>query len=235
MKKMFQLEMKRCNLRPYTIACIIITISMIGLLYLFVFVPLLDPTDTDAEIFTSYHSLIKLHSVICMAIFAIFSAVMHSKITIEEYRGKQSILLFLYPVRRTKILDIKLFFVFGYTVVTMILSSFFVYLIFFVTESFFHICPDTLSVAFVGNCIATVIYNSIIAGMFGIISLWIGFYKKSVPTTIVASCIIVSLSSQILANPLGTSVLTLFFVMISIFLSAIAVRNLHYQVNKMEA
>lgn len=234
MKKLLQLELKRSNLRPYISAVVIITICMAGMLYLFAFVPLLDPTDTDVEMFTSYNSLIKLHSVICMAVFAVLSAVMHAKTTIEEYGGKQSIMLFLYPIKRSKLLDAKLNFVFIYTVIATLLSSIVIYIVFFLTESIFPICPDTLSIHLLINCTVNLICNSFIAGLFGVISLWIGFYKKSVSTTIVASCIIVSLCSQILTGAFTTNIVSIVFLAISIFLAVLAVRNLHSQVDRME-
>lgn len=91
-----------------------------------------------------------------------------------------------------------------------------------------------LSIQLLINCTVNLICNSVIAGLFGVISLWIGFYKKSVSTTIVASCIIVSLCSQILTGTFTTNIVSIVFLAISIFLAVLAVRSLHSQVDRME-
>lgn len=234
MKKLISLELKRNSLKPYNIAVTIIMIVMLFFLYLLAAIPMIEQTESDMEMFLSYSSLIGMSNVVSMAIFSIMSAVLASKLIVEEYSGKKTILLFSYPVERKKILDAKLYMVFLYTVGSMFISCSIILVIFFITENLFPLCPDMLNVKVILNSFFSLLCYSCIAGLLGIISLWFGFKKKSIAVTIIASCIIASIISQFLA--------TLFIfdygvigVLIVIFLIVMFVLvNLHHQVRKME-
>lgn len=69
MKKLIKLELKKNNIRTYVIASFIITITMLGFLYLFAYVPMLESNDTDMAIFSGYNNLIPLFGVLNMAAF----------------------------------------------------------------------------------------------------------------------------------------------------------------------
>ncbi|MDD6057383.1 MAG: hypothetical protein PUB98_03840 [Clostridiales bacterium] len=154
--------------------------------------------------------------------------------TIYGFLHKPELLILDEPVERKKILDAKLFMVFLYTVGSMFISGSIILVVFFITENVFPLCPDMLNVKVILNGFFSLLCYSCIAGLLGMISLWFGFKKKSIAATIIASCIIASIVSQILT--------TLFIfdygvigVLIVIFVVAIFVlANLHHQVRKME-
>ncbi|NLZ46857.1 MAG: ABC transporter permease [Clostridiales bacterium] len=234
MKKLISLELKRNSLKPYYIAVGIIMISMLGFLYLIAAMPKIDPSEADLEIFSSYGSIIMINNIIGSAIFSILSAVMASKFIIEEYSGKKAILLFSYPISRTKILDAKILMIFSYTVLSMLVSGGIILLIFFTTESLFPLCSGTLTFGVILNSFISLFFYALIAGLLGVISLWFGFVKKSVAVTIVSSCIISSIISQISAMSLTFNYFTI-IVLIIAFIAVIPILgNLHKQVKKME-
>jgi len=203
MNKLISLELKWNSLRSYHIGVFISGVLMLGLLYLLAAVPELDPSETDLEMFMSYRSLVGLANIMLMVIFTILSAVMSAKFVIEEYDGKRAILLFSYPVSRQKVLSAKMCMVFLYTVIAMCLCGTVISGIFFGTESVFHICPDTLSLDTILYCGFSLVCYSLLAGVWGMVALWIGFSKRSVTVTIVAAAIISVVICQIMAMTLN--------------------------------
>ena len=117
MKTLIRLELKKNKLNTYIIAGTIITIIMLGFLFLFAYAPLIEPNDKDMAIFSGYNNLIPLFGVFSMAVFCVMSSVMYSKFIIEDYSGKRPILLFSYPVSRKKIILSKLGVVSGLSVI----------------------------------------------------------------------------------------------------------------------
>jgi hypothetical protein len=77
-----------------------------------------------------------------------------------------------------------------------------------------------------------------VAGFVGIISLWFGFLRKSVPATIVSSCIAVSVLCQLIAQTMTVSTME-YPAMIGIFTVILVItillhRNLCNRVERME-
>ena len=192
MNKLTRLELKRNSLKPYHIAVSIITVVTLSFLYLLAAIPRMDAADTDAEMFMSYDFIVGLDNIVSMAVFSIMSAAMASKFIVEEYAGKRAIMLFSYPIDRKKLIDTKIITVFSYTVISMLLCNGISLTIFFVTESLFPLCPDTIDIGLILNCISSMLCYSLSAGLLGIISLWFGFRKKSTIVTIISACIVVS-------------------------------------------
>lgn len=204
MNKLISLELKRNRLRSYHTSVFISGVLMLGLLYLLAAIPKLDPSETDLEMFLSYHSLVGLTNIMLMVIFIILSAVMSAKFIIEEYAGKKAILLFSYPVSRQKVLSAKMCMVFFYTVTAMCVCGIVIFGIFFATESVFQICSDTLNLNTILYCGFSLVCYSLLAGVWGIVALWIGFGKQSITVTIVAAVIISIVMCQIMAMTLNS-------------------------------
>lgn len=238
MNNLIKLELRRNHLKAYHTAAAIILIVILGFLYLIAAIPRFDPTETDLEMFQSYPSLINLELIISMSLFSILSAVMASRFIVEEYSGKKALLLFSYPIPRQKILDAKLGTVFAYTVITMFLGCGGILIVFLFTESLFPLCPDTISIPFILGCIVSLVYYSLLSGLLGILSLWFGFRRKSIATVIVASCILVTLTSQVLAIPLSSPALAFVLkagiLVAALVLTLLALKSLHQQVLKLE-
>lgn len=234
MIRLITLEIKRCRLTTYHRAASIGGITMLGFLYFMAAIPWIDPTDTDIELFASYDFLFNLEHLLSMAIFSIMGAVMGARFVVEEYAGERAVLLFSYPIRREMILGAKLCLVFFYTLFAMLVWSAATEIIFFVTESLFPIGSGTFSWDMVLWIFLSLLCHSLIAGAVAIISLWIGFLKKSVSSTIVASVITATLLCQILSAVFAFRQ-ALFILSVVLAAAAIAaVKHLFYQIGKME-
>lgn len=234
MHKLIALELKRNRLRPDHIAALIYGVTMLGFQYLMAAIPYMDPTEPDAELFSTYPFLIGITSLVCMAIFAILSAVMASRFVVEEYSGKRAILLLSYPISRKKVLSAKLMLVFLYAVGAMLLCGSVVQTVFFLTELLFPICSDHLTIEVVLQSLGFLLCCSVLAGLLGVLSLWCGFRKKSVPVTIVASVILATLVCQIISAAIKYFPILWIVMGIAAIFSMIAVLDLFRQVEGME-
>jgi ABC-type transport system involved in multi-copper enzyme maturation permease subunit len=229
-----KLEIQKNNMRTYIHASIVITITMIGLIYLFAYAPHLDPNDADLFIFAGYDNVIQLYGVVNMAVFCVLSCVIYSRFIIEAYKGKQLILLFSYPVNRRKILFSKIFIVSLFVSFSMIICNVIVFGIFILTESFVPIIADVFSVALILDALKTTLIMVISAASLSVIATGIGFYTKSVPSTIISGVILASLFCNIAFNALGNEVLLLIFMMIALMASAVMTILLMNKVNRLE-
>lgn len=234
MNKLISLELRRNSLRPYHVATLISAVSLLMLLYLFALIPKLDQAETGVDLFTSYHSLIELINIIGVAVFSMLSSVMSAKFIIEEYMGKRAILLFSYPIARRSILFSKIAMVFFYTTAAMFLCSIIVCGTFFTTEAMVPLCEDELCVRTIIYSLFSLLCHSLLAGILGVISLWIGFEKRSVTVTIVASVIIAIVFCQLMAVTMTSLVSLAFFLVGSGIIAVIAVKNLAWKVENME-
>lgn len=236
MNKLISLELKRNGLRSYHGTVVISTIVMLGLLYLMVLIPKIDPAEAHMAVFLDYNSLISMTDVICMAIFMILSAVMYARFVVEEYVGKKAILLFSYPVKRQSILKAKVGMVFSYTVLAMMLCGIVIFGIFFLTETIFHMCNDSLNIQTVLRCLFSLLCHSLLAGTWGIVALWFGFRRQSVQTTIVAAVIIAIVICQFASLSIGGGSLisTIIFLVIGIAAMIFAGADIQKKVQNME-
>lgn len=233
MNKLIKLELKRNSLKSYYLAALITMITMLGLLYFFAAIPLIDSSEADT-LFQSYRSLIGLNNIIGMAIFSIMSAVMASKFIVEDYTEKKAILIFSYPVDRNKILNAKIIMVFAFTVIAMLICSSVVMAIFFTTETLFPLCADTLNISVVISSLLSTLGFVLMSGLLGIISLWFGFLKKSVAVTIVAACIIASIACQIMALTISIRFFIIVILIVALLVTMFVKSDLQKQIRKLE-
>lgn len=203
MNRLIRLELKRNGLRSYHVAVMISTVIMLGLIYLMVLIPKIDPAEADMAVFMNYNTLVSMVDVISMAVFMILSAVMYARFVVEEYTGKRAILLFSYPLKRQSILRAKMGMVFFYTVSAMVLCGIVVFGIFFLTESVMHLCSDSLGIHTILRSVLSLLCHALLAGVWGIVALWFGFRKQSVQTTIVAAVIIATVICQFASLSIG--------------------------------
>lgn len=234
MNRLMALELRRTSLRPYRIAVLLCGVSMLAFQYLMAAIPYLDPAEPDAALFASYSFVNGLTSLVSMAAFTILGTVLASRMIVEEYSGTRAILLLSYPISRKKVLGAKLRLVFFYTVSTMFLSGVAIQLVFYLTEQLFPLCSDPLAAATVLQSLGFLLCASLLAGLLGILSLWIGFRNKSVPVTIVSSVILACLVCQLVSAALTSLPVMGIMLGITAILAVLAAGSLFKQVENME-
>lgn len=199
MVNLMKLELRRNSMISYITATLIITIIMVGFLYLFAVIPFLDETETDIKMFMTYDSIATLGCILGMVCFSIQSSVMYARFIVEEYAGKKAILLFSYPVKRIDILWAKMAVVSLFTILSMIISGVVSFTVFYSTEFFIPLCKDTLTIFTIIKTILVLLVYSLMAGTLATMSLWFGLWKKSTSTTIVSGTIIVTVACNLLS------------------------------------
>ncbi len=197
--KLIKLELRKNNIKPYLLSVLGIFIAVIALGILFCAVPILEPNDPYAQGFSDPNMIITMVSIMSMSAFAILSSVMYAKFVIEEYTGRKNVLLFTYPQKRSSILFAKFALIFVFVFVMMFTVN----------------LTACVSVGFLGNAVALIsqpfaninlmlklsLIFAFVANFIGLISLRIGFYKKSIIVPVVTATILVS--------PFGNAVMLL--------------------------
>ena len=231
---LMKLEMQKNRIRTYIYASIIITITMIGFIYLFAYAPQIEPNDPDMLIFAGYDNLIRLYGVVNMAIFCVFSCVMYTRFIIEAYNGNQLMLLFSYPINQQKILLSKIFIVVLFTSFSIIICNTIVFSIFSITESFIPIMTDAFSITFMLLALKTTIFMMISAASLSVIATGIGFFTKSVPSTIIAGVLLSSIFCNIVFHSLTNDRILFIFMIVALLASTVITFLLMNKVNKLE-
>lgn len=229
MLNLIKLELKKNNIRIYLFSAVIITVVMLGFLYLFAAIPFIEPNSSESVAFSSYSDVMGLTALLNMVAFCVLSAVMYSRFIIGEYTGKQAILLFSYPVSRKKVFLSKIILISMFTLVGLIVSNMIIFVIFAMTESVFSLVKDTLTLELMIQILLKTVSMAVLATGLGIIAMGIGFSRKSVPVTIVSAVILCSLISNV-----GTSIFIVITALIATVVSAVVTSSLITKINHME-
>ena len=234
MNKLISLEVKRNRLRPYHIVVLICGFILLAFHYFMAAIPFIDPTEADIAMFSSYDFLFNLNHLVSMATFGILGAVMGTRFVIEEYSGAKVILLFSYPISRKKMMGAKLCLVFCYPVAAMLLCGIVTGGMFFFSESLFPLCVDHLTWETIGWAFLFLLCHSLLAGAVALLSIWIGFFKKSIPVTIVTAVIAATILCQALSAAFSFRPVLFILLGVAAILTMVAVRSMFYQVENME-
>lgn len=235
LKTLVRLEAQKGNLRPFHLASGIIALCLLGMLYLFASIPHFDPADAQEELFITYEGLGVMNGVLAMAAFAILTAVLGSRMVVEEYRGRRALLLLSWPVPGRRLMGAKLLAVSGYAAGAMLLCGCGVLGIFFLTEGMFPLCADRLDGEAVLKAVCYLAVCTVMAAGLGLLSVWIGFVKKSVPAAVVSSVLLVSAACQLVSAAMVTPTVPAAGAVLTTAAAVMAVRNLLRRAEEMEA
>lgn len=141
-----------------------------------------------AEFFTMLMTLVR-------AAFVILSGVLLAKLVIEEYRSKTILLMFTYPISRKKLMLAKILTVGMFTFLMSLLTAFLLSGLFLLANAFLHFVPGTISFGMLLNHAGVIVLLSVSAAGMGLIPLYFGMKKKSVPAVFISSVLLVSLTN----------------------------------------
>lgn len=142
--------------------------------------------------FIDYNSMFLVIGTLVRAVFIIFAAVLISKIIIDEYKNKTINIMFMYPIKRKKIMISKLLIVVIFSFTSILLSSIFLDCSMCIINSFTHFLKDTLTInLIVSNSINIALYSAAFA-FISLIPVYVGLRRKSVSATIVTGIILTS-------------------------------------------
>lgn len=190
MLKLIRLELKRNNIRGYVVASCISCAVLLMFIYFVSYVAQVESGVHETQ-FQNYANIFRFTGTISLIIFSIMSAVMYSRLIIDEYSGKKAALLFSYPVSRKKTLLAKLLLVFVFTSMSMLICTAIPYIVFSITESVVPIVvQDTMTSEIFIDTLNILVVAIFAVGGIGIAAMRVGFIKKSVPTTMIVAFVL---------------------------------------------
>ena len=188
MLKLIKLEMKKVKMSGYIRSAIIANIVILAIMILMIFAS----KSEGAIEFTSATFTFSMVESLVKATFVVFASVLLARFIIEEYKSNTITVLFMYPINRKKLMAAKLIIIVSFTFIAMILSNVFIDFVLCIVNNFFNFIPDKITAAIVMKNLMTICVNALAAAGMGLIPLYFGMRKKSVPATIISSIIIVS-------------------------------------------
>jgi ABC-type transport system involved in multi-copper enzyme maturation permease subunit len=191
-RKLISLEIKKFKLFSYLKSVLIADVVIMGVLCLIYFAEKRE----GAIAYPSYAIAFEVFGSIIRPIFIIFSAVLISRIIIDEYKSNSITLLFMYPISRKKIMLAKLTIVACFTFLTIILSNLLMGSVFYLADSYLHFVPRGLTVEVLKDGLINFVLGALASTGIALIPLYFGMRKKSVPATIVSAIILVSLTNS---------------------------------------
>ncbi|HDR4872675.1 TPA: ABC transporter permease [Bacillus cereus] len=190
MLRLMKLELKKFKLGWYVKGAVIANITILALM---IFTSIVAQVEGDPEIRDPQMMLLTA-STLVRATFIVFGSVLIAKLIIGEYKNKTIILMFSYPINRRKMMISKLVITATLTFITVIVSNILIVGVFFGIDSYFSILPNPFTVDQLVQEGINLVPLAIATAGISLIPLYFGMRKRSVPTTIVSSIIVVSIA-----------------------------------------
>ncbi|TKH38804.1 hypothetical protein C1I59_05905 [Paenibacillus polymyxa] len=189
MLKLIQLEMKKLHLAGYIRSALIANACILGLLSTIA----LDSQNEGVPEFTQYAQLLDLMDNMVRATFIVFASVLLCRFIVGEFKSKSITILFMYPIHRQKLMIAKLLIVLLFTFLSIVISEIIITAAIHLLNQFVIIVPDKLTLSILAEQSARTLINAVAASFMGLVPLYMGMRRYSVPTTIVTSILIVAL------------------------------------------
>lgn len=139
-------------------------------------------------------------------------------------------LMFMYPINRKKLMISKLLLIGGFIALATAIASVFLTSALCIYNSFTNVINDQLTATMITERLLKIGINSITTAGVGLIPLYFGMRKKSVPTTIVSSVILTTILNS---NNNGFTlwsilIVPVIFTVIGILIAYISIRNIEH-------
>lgn len=187
MAHLIKLELKKFG----TARNIIFTFAAILFSILFITVSLWDSMTDPEQTKDTFESTYLVIGLLMSFIFLVYSSVLTARLVIGEYSQRTITIMFSYPLNRMKLIASKLIIIMVYTAISMaigyICCSGYIVLV----DRFFDMLEGTFLISMLQTWIPMAITTVVVCT---VLSLWpfiIGMIRKSVPTTIVTSLIVI--------------------------------------------
>lgn len=226
MLKLMKLEMKKINVWGYIKGAIIANISIIALITGMIFA---SKAEKNLD-FTNFDFTFSMVDTMVKATFIVFASVLIARFIIEEYKSNTITVLFMYPINRKKLIIAKLLIVILFTFIATVLSNIFIDSILSIINNFYKFTPDKLNSSLVIRNLITININALASTGMGLIPLYFGMRKKSVPATIVSSILMVSIvCSNLGGYSLGNIIaIPIVLSIIGVFIAYLSIRNIEH-------
>ncbi|WP_239617640.1 ABC transporter permease [Cohnella mopanensis] len=221
------LHLVRLELRKVKLGGIVRT-SALTLLGVLGFVLLIG--SDEAEGFKNYEEALTIIEMLVRIAFIIYASVLLSKLVVEEYRNQTMALLFTYPISRKKLLLAKLLIVGAITFAMVVIGTVLVSVGFYLFNEKLHYFAAPLTTDIVKTQAIHLVVNGIASAGMALVPLFFGMLRKSVPTTIVSSILIVALvNASNNGSSLGENIaVPITLGVIGFFVAYLSIRNVEH-------
>ncbi|KIL77488.1 ABC transporter permease [Bacillus badius] len=144
----------------------------------------------NEEMFSNYDDLMLLTNILIRVTFIIFSAVLLSRLVIDEYRSKTMQLLFSYPIERKKIMKAKLAVVFIFCFFSILLATLVLSLLIFFLNPMIHFFDAPVHASDMIATAPSVLISAFMVAGISFIPLFFGMRKKSTSANITSAVLI---------------------------------------------
>ena len=230
MTKLIKLELERINLRPYFISSAIFGIVQLVFTY---FVAYVAQVEQEVQ-FMNYGNMLLFTGVISTFLFGILSVTMYARLIVEEYSGKRLALLFSYPVGRQKTFIAKTLIVLLFVMLSMFLCTMLSIGIFAITEGFCPIVSEVMTSDILITAFCNMLVSLVAVSAIGLLSMRIGFIKKSISTTLISAFILSGIYGNIAISKVGNSAISLIIATVSLLVILAILVTLSCKINHME-
>lgn len=227
---LYRLELMKVRLSTYLWAVVGIFLSLLAFGILFLFIYQIETggrgTSEEAELFANWNGLLSLTTALAFACFSILSAVIAAKVIINEYCGRNAVILLSYPIERNAILRVKCLIVCGITTISALISNILVVGMMYITAHIFGIVPQMNTEHFILTVFLSSTLMGILSSAVGIISTAFGWKKHSMVVTIVCAFVIVCAAT----NFITVSPRNIIWVMLAMNAVFVVIANFIYHI-----
>lgn len=230
MLNLMKQELRRNNIRIYILAAII---SCVGLTAFIYFISYAAQYDNKVE-FQNYTNIIRFVLIMSLLVFSMLSATMYSRFIIDEYNGAKLALLFSYPVNRKRILVSKLLVISIFTIISMTATITVALTLFCITEYISPILHDTFSFSLFMTTVQSMGMCIVGSVTIGVISMRVGFVKKSTPTTLITAFLLSGVVGNAIIGAAENLLLGIGLITVLIIITLTIIIELSNRINEME-
>lgn len=220
MLNLIRLELKKSKLGWYLKGAVIANLLIIALVSLLPYAE-----ETNSKVFLDMEEAMMAVGIFVRATFIIFASVLIAKLIIDEYKNKTITVLFTYPVKRTKLMLAKIVIISAVTFLAIVISNIIDVCGFLIVNHFAEYVEASITADFIVEELTRITVYALASAGMGLIPIYFGMRKKSVPATIISSLLVVAIFnsnnqgfnlSSIIAIPLAAAAIGFIIALLSI-------------------
>lgn len=233
--KLLRLELKKNNIKSYCIAASAVFACLLGLTYIFAWVPSLGTADSNAvTLFSTYSGIAAMTGAVGLMALSALASAMGYRYVIKEYSGANAILLFTYPINRKTVVWAKIKLLLLFVSATTLVCTFGGFSVFVLTGHIFSLVDDNLQLVDIALAFRNAMVLACLTDGIALCSLRIGFIRKSNSMTVI-SAILLSMLLVNLAADINQSFTTVFYLSVVILVIGLLLTfNMAQKVENME-
>lgn len=196
MAHLIKLELKKFGI----VKNVIFTLVAIFFSILFITISLWDSMTDPTQTKDTFESTYLVIGLLMSSIFLVYSSVLTSRLVIGEYNQRTIMIMFSYPLNRTKLIAGKMTIIMIYSAISMAVGYVCCSGYIVLADKFFDMLDGTFQTWMLRTWIPMAITTVIVCMMLALWPFIIGMIRKSVPATIVTSLIVIVIRQVIISQ-----------------------------------